>query len=81
MSALTWTFSIGMRGLATLLLSRRARRALCGLIMLRRVYGYVLLMATVEGEQPARMAALPRVRGRAEHLGREGYFDCQDALT
>jgi hypothetical protein len=54
MSALTWTFSIGMRGLATLLLSRRARGALCGLIMLRRVYGYVLLMATVESEQPVR---------------------------
>lgn len=65
MSALTWTFSIGMRGLATLLLSRRARRALCGLIMLRRVYGYVLLMATVEGEQPVRR---PHYQGYVDAL-------------
>jgi hypothetical protein len=65
MSALTWTFSIGMRGLATLLLSRRARRALCGLIMLRRVYGYVLLMASVEGEQPARR---PHYQGYVDAL-------------
>ena len=65
MSALTWTFSIGMRGLATLLLSRRARRALCGLIMLRRAYGYVLVMATVEGEQPARR---PHYQGYVDAL-------------
>jgi len=64
-SALTWTFSIGMRGLATLLLSRRARRSLCGLIMLRRAYGYVLLMATVEGEQPARR---PHYQGYVDAL-------------
>jgi hypothetical protein len=68
-SALTWTFSIGIRGLATLLLSRRARRALCGLIMLRRAYGYVLLMATVEGEQPAR---------RPHH---QGYVDALNILA
>jgi hypothetical protein len=64
-SALTWTFSIGMRGLATLLLSRRARRSLSGLIMLRRAYGYVLLMATVEGEQPARR---PHYQGYVDAL-------------
>ena len=65
MSALTWTFSIGMRGLATLLLSRRARRALRGLIMLRRVYGYVLLMATVESGQPVRR---PHYQGYVDAL-------------
>ena len=54
MSGLTPTLSLGLRGLATLLLSRRARRVLIGLMMLRRVYEYVLLMAIVEGVQPVR---------------------------
>jgi hypothetical protein len=52
MRGLTPGFSIGLRGLATLLLNGRARRALRGLMMLRRVYEYVLLMATIEGMQP-----------------------------
>jgi hypothetical protein len=65
MSRLTATFAIGLRGLATLLLSRRARRALCGLIILRRVYEYVLLMATVEGMQPVRR---PHYQGYVDAL-------------
>jgi hypothetical protein len=65
MSGLTPTFSIGLRELATLLLSRRARRALRGLIVLRRVYGYVLLMATVEGLQPVRR---PHYQGYVDAL-------------
>ena len=65
MSGLTPTFSIGLRGLATLLLSRRARRALRGLMMLRRAYGYVLLMATVEGAQPVRR---PHYQGYVDAL-------------
>jgi hypothetical protein len=65
MSRLTPTFAIGLRGLATLLLSRRARQALCGLIMLRRVYEYVLLMATVEGMQPVRR---PHYQGYVDAL-------------
>ncbi len=69
MSGLTPTFSIGLRGLVTLLLSRRARRAVSGLMMLRRVYEYVLLMATVEGVQPV----------RRPHY--QGYLDAMNVLA
>lgn len=39
---------------STLLFSRRARRAVHGLVMLRRAYEHVLVMATLEGVRPAR---------------------------
>jgi hypothetical protein len=39
---------------ATLLFSRRARHAVQGLVMLRRAYEYVLVMATLEGVRPVR---------------------------
>ncbi len=54
MSGLKPTFSLGLCGLVTLLLSRRARRAFSGLMVLRRAYEYVLPMAIVEGVQPVR---------------------------
>jgi hypothetical protein len=38
----------------TLLFSRRARRAVHGLVMLRRAYEHVLVMATLEGVRPVR---------------------------
>ncbi len=38
----------------TLLFSRRARRAVQGLVMLRRAYEHVLVMATLEGVRPVR---------------------------
>jgi hypothetical protein len=45
---------IGTRELARLLFSGRARRALRGLMMLRRAYDHVFVMATVEGVRPIR---------------------------
>jgi hypothetical protein len=47
-------FSMGLREMATLLCSRRARRALRGLILLRRVYEHVLVLATLEGVRAVR---------------------------
>ena len=37
-----------------LLFDRRARRAVHGLVMLRRAYEHVLVMATLEGVRPVR---------------------------
>lgn len=65
MCGLTLTSSVGLRGLVTLLFSRRARRAFCGLMMLRRVYEHVLVMATVEGSQPIRR---PHYQGYVDAL-------------
>jgi hypothetical protein len=45
---------IGWRELARLLFSGRARRALGGLMMLRRAYDHVFVMATLEGVRPIR---------------------------
>jgi hypothetical protein len=45
---------IGGRELARLLVSGRARQALRGLMMLRRAYDHVFVMATVEGVRPIR---------------------------
>lgn len=69
MRRLTLTLCIGLRGLATLLLNRRARQAVCGLMILRRVYEYVLLMATVETVEPGR---------RSDH---QGYVDALSVLA
>jgi hypothetical protein len=49
-------FTIGVRALPALLLSRRTRRALKGLVRLRRAYEHVLVMATLEGVRPVRRA-------------------------
>jgi hypothetical protein len=49
-------FTIGVRALPVLLLSRRTRRALQGLTKLRRAYEHVLVMATLEGVRPVRRA-------------------------
>jgi hypothetical protein len=38
----------------TLLFNRRARRAVHGVVMLRRAYEHVLVMATLEGVRPVR---------------------------
>jgi hypothetical protein len=45
-------FPIGLHEVPTLLFSRRARRAVRGLVILRRAYEYVVVMATLEGVQP-----------------------------
>jgi hypothetical protein len=45
-------FSIGLREVPALLFSRRARRAVRGVVILRRVYEYVVVMAALEGVQP-----------------------------
>jgi hypothetical protein len=45
---------IGARELARLLFNARARQALRGLMMLRRAYDHVFVMATVEGVRPIR---------------------------
>jgi hypothetical protein len=45
---------IGGRELARLLVSGRSRQALRGLMMLRRAYDHVFVMATVEGVRPIR---------------------------
>jgi hypothetical protein len=66
MSGLSLTLSVGLRGLVTLLFSRRARRAFCGLMMLRRAYEHVLVMATVEGLQPI---PRPHYQGYVDALG------------
>jgi hypothetical protein len=47
-------FPESMREVSTLLFSRRARRAVHGLRMLRRAYEHVLVMATLEGVRPVR---------------------------
>ena len=47
-------FPESMREVSTLLFSRRARRAVHGLLMLRRAYEHVLVMATLEGVRPVR---------------------------
>jgi hypothetical protein len=54
-SGLTLTgrvFPIGLREVPALLFSRRARRAVRGLVILRRAYEYVVVMAALEGVQP-----------------------------
>lgn len=47
-------FSPGIREASSLLFSRRARRAVRGLVLLRRAYEHVLVMATLEGVRPVR---------------------------
>ena len=49
-------FRIGIRALGVVLFNRRARRALQGLMRLRRAYEHVLVMATLEGVRPVRRA-------------------------
>jgi hypothetical protein len=43
-----------LREASTLLFSRRARHAVHGLVMLRRSYEHVVVMATLEGVRPVR---------------------------
>jgi hypothetical protein len=47
-------FPNGIREASGLLFSRRARRAVHGLVLLRRAYEHVLVMATLEGVRPIR---------------------------
>ncbi len=49
-------YKLGVRALPALLLSRRTRQALQGLMRLRRAYEHVLVMATLEGVRPVRRA-------------------------
>ena len=48
------TGSLCPQNVLTLVFSRRARRAVHGLVMLRRAYEHVLVMATLEGVRPVR---------------------------
>ena len=45
-------FPISLRELPALLVSSRARRAVRGLVVLRRAYEYVVVRAALEGVQP-----------------------------
>ncbi len=45
-------FPIRIHDVPALLLSRRARRAVRGLVILRRAYEYVLVIAALEGVRP-----------------------------
>jgi hypothetical protein len=49
-----WLCPLSLCEVLTFLFSRRARRAVQGLVMLRRSYEYVLVMATLEGVRPMR---------------------------
>jgi hypothetical protein len=50
----TRTAGLCPREVLTLLFNRRARRAVHGVVMLRRAYEHVLVMATLEGVRPVR---------------------------
>jgi hypothetical protein len=50
----TRTAGLCPREVLTLLFNRRARRAVHGLVMLRRAYEHVLVIATLEGVRPVR---------------------------
>ncbi len=58
-----------LREVSTLLFSRRARRAVHGLVMLRRAHEHVVVMAALEG-----------VRG-AQSSYYEDYVDALDVLS
>ena len=45
-------FSSGLREVPTLMFSRRARRAVRGLVILRRAYEYLVVMAALQGVEP-----------------------------
>jgi hypothetical protein len=45
-------FRIGLSEVPTLMFSRRARRAIRGLVILRRAFEYVVVTAALEGAQP-----------------------------
>jgi hypothetical protein len=49
-----WLWPQDIHEVLCLLFSRRARRAVHGLVMLRRAYEYLLVMATLEGVRPVR---------------------------
>ena len=49
-----WLCPHDIREVLSFLFSRRARRAVQGLVMLRRAYEHVLVMATLEGVRPMR---------------------------
>jgi hypothetical protein len=49
-------FPVDLRAWPALVFSRRARRAVRGLAMVRRAYEHVLVMAAVEGSRPAHEA-------------------------
>ena len=57
---------------AGLLFSRRARRAVHGVVMLRRAYEYVLVMAALEGARDDSQALLRGLPGRTGDSGRQG---------
>ena len=69
MSASRLRLPIGLCELLTLMLDQRARRALRGLMMLRRVYEHVLVMATVEHSRAG------------SSIYREGYLDTLNIIV
>ena len=56
MNGLAWTSGLSLQVLPSLLFSRRARRALHGMVVLRRAYEHVLVMAVLEGAETGRGA-------------------------
>jgi hypothetical protein len=49
MTGLVWTNGLPLAALPALLFSRRARRAVHGMVRLRRAYEYVVVAAVLEG--------------------------------
>ena len=56
MTGLVWHKGICLEVMPALLFSRRARRAVHGMIVLRRAYEHVLVLAVLEGAGPMRSA-------------------------
>ena len=56
MNGIGWTNGLCLRTLPVLLVSRRARRAISGMVTLRRAYEHVLVMAVLEGAGARREA-------------------------
>ncbi len=65
---------------ACLLFNRRARRAVLGLVMLRRAYEHVLVMAALGGRAGDSPALLRGVRGRTGDSGRSGFVRSGSSL-
>jgi hypothetical protein len=59
---------------ACLLFNRRARRAVRGLVMLRRAYEHVLVMAALEGAREIRMPYYEAYVDALEILGARALF-------
>jgi len=74
-------FSIGLREVPALLFSRRAKRAVRGLVILRRAYEYVVCDGSLGGRATSRETVLRGVCGCADYPGRKSYVGRESPLT